>query len=359
MKPRSDASYAAVRRGHKRTTAAHLWTLDGGYDQPLPFSEGQLEFSLSRSDGVRSGRITVPGYQWYALCEPGRKTYVIVHVEIEGETWDLGSFPITGVVANRPRGTVELTLGDWAYRRAKPDGENTTTIGSVARTVRSVVEEYMGHVMPGGTFAVTVDDSNGALVQSPQEVSLGGNVWSALTTLANQVGCVIVMTNKNQGELRKFDPYAPYHDDLDGCVVGETLAVVADEAVNRVIVQGEMSNPGGDPTVYRSVKTLTMGPYKYDRDGIGKFALTETFRQPVVTQALVDAEAQRIYDRRVGIVRSQQVEIVPMPWLEVGDVVAYRSTPGDGPMLGLIDSMTFPMTAKGSQRLVLRDARIA
>lgn len=358
MKPRSGAARAAVGRGHRRLATVTLHTLGGGGGVPLPFSEGQVEFTLSRADGVRSGRVTVPGYRWWALCEPGRRTFVTVDVEIEGETWALGEFPVLRAVANRPRGTVELALGDWAYRRAQPDGEVATTIGATDRSVASVVAEYMGHVMPGGAFAITRDDSGGALVQSPIELPLGGNVWQALTSLANQVGCVIVVTSRGAGQIRRFDPQAAHVEHLDGCVVGETLGSVADEAVNRVIVQGEASNPGGDATVFRSVQTLTTGPYKYDQDGIGMLTLTEVFRQPVVTQALVDAEAARIYDRRVGVVRSQQVEVVPMPWTEVGDVVAWSSDVLGGPHYGLIDSMVLPLTARGAQRLTLRDARV-
>lgn len=355
IRPRSDASYQAVRRGHKRLTTVKLHTIKGGYEQDVPFSEGEVQWSLSDAAGIRSGRLTVPGYQWQPVLEPGRGTYVTIDVAIEGETWSLGEFPITRAVASRPRGTVEVTLGDWSLRRSLPDAEASVTIGDTARTVASVVADYLGHVLPGNSVTITRDDSNGAKCVSPIEVQLGGDVWSVLTQLANQVGCIVMMTSKATAQLRRFDPNAPYHDDLDGCLIAETLGIVADEAVNNVIVQAETSNPEGGTTVFRAERRLTTGPYKYDQDGIGELTLVETLRQPVVTQAMVDAEAQRIYDRRVGIVRSQQVETVPMPWLEVGDCLAYSSTPGNGPMYGMVDQLTFPLTARGTMRLTMRD----
>lgn len=358
MRPRRTASYDAVRRGHKRVTKLQLHTVAGGYEQELPYVDGQLEWSLSRANGVRSGRVTLAGYEWFGITDPGRGTYVTARVEIPGEQWDLGEFPILRSELTRPRGTVELTLGDWCYRRAQP-AETSTTLGSTASTVKSVVETYMGHTAPGGVFTITVDDSNGAKVQTPYDLSLGADVWGGLTALANQVGCVIVTTGRQSGQLRKFDAYAPHHDDTDGVVVSETAAIVADEAVNRVIVQAEKSNPEGGTTVLRSVRTLTTGPYRYSRDGIGLLPLVETVRLPEPTQAMVDTESKRLYDRRVGVVRSHALELVPLPWVEVGDVLAYRSTAFGGvPMYGLVDSLIFPLSARGTMRVIMRDSQV-
>lgn len=356
MLPRSREAYEAIRRGHKRLTTLGLWNADAGYVADLPYSEGTLEWSLSKADGVQSGRVTVPDYSWMPIVEPGKRTWVHAVTEIEGERWDHGTFPILRAVLNRPRGTVELTLGSWAYRRAQPDGEVATTIGATTQTVKQVVEEYMGHVMPLGRFTVTRDDSKGAKVVTPYELSLGSDVWTALTTHANAVGCVIIVTGRDTGEIRKFDPLAPYHDDVDGLVIGETVAIVADEAVNLVIVQAETSNPEGGTTVFRAERKLTTGPYAYGL-GFGEFALVETVRLPAPTQALVEAEAQRIFDRRAGIVRSQQIDIVPVPWVQPGDVIAWRST-ANGPLYGMVDSISYPLTARGQMRLTMRDTVI-
>lgn len=336
-----------------------LHTITGGYQCELPFSDGEVEWSLSDAAGIRSGKLTVPGYGWLAEVEPGRGTYVTITVEIEGEKWELGEWVVTRAVATRPKGTVEVSLGDWSLRRSLPDAEASVAIGATTQTVASVVATYLSHVLPGNSMTITRDDSGGAKCTSPVEVQLGGNVWDVLTQLANQVGCIIVVLSGSKAELRRFDPLAPYHDDLDGVLISETLAIVADEAVNNVIVQGEMSNPeGGGTTVFRAERRLTSGPYKYDQNGIGELTLVETLRQETVTQAMVDTEAQRIYDRRVGIVRSQQVETVPLPWVEAGDVLVYRSTPGDGPMYGMVDRLVFPLTASGAMRVTLRDTVI-
>lgn len=215
----------------------------------------------------------------------------------------------------------------------------------------------MRDTAPGGVFDVTRDDSGGAAVQSPVELPIGGSVWSALTTVANQVQCVVVVTGRGTGELRNFRAGAEV-ESLDGAIVSETVAVVADEAVNRVIVVGDQSDPGGDTTTFRAERTLTTGPYAYDISGIGRLALVETVRQPLVSQAVVDAEADRIFERRAGVVRSAALDVVPMPWLEPGDSVGWRSTFVPGRMSGVVNDLTLPLTARGTMRVVLRDGAV-
>lgn len=356
MRAVTDTDRAAVRRGHKRATTVTLHQ-PGGPVGVLPVSAGEVSWSLSRGEGVRSGTVTVPGYAWFERAQPGAVTWVTVDVGIEGSVWSFGEFPVTRAVAERPKGTVTLELGDWAWRRAKPDAEVATTIGSVTRSAASVVAEILGHTALGGAMTVTRDDSGGAACTTAVEVQLGSSVWAALTTLANQVGCIIVVTSRSTCELRNHRAGVPV-DGLGGAIKSETVGVVVDEAVNKVIVVGEQSNPGAETATYRAERTLTSGPYAYDLAGIGKLTLVQSVRQPVVTQAVVEAEAARLAERRFGVVRSQQVTCVPMPWLEIGDTVTWPAGFWPGILNGVIDTLTFPLTAAGDQQLTLRDAAV-
>ena len=107
MRSRTEASRQAVRRGHVRTTTATLHTIAGKVAD-LPVSDGSLTMSMSASPGVRSGRITVPGYEWWPLFSPHTACWVEVVQEIEGETWDLGQFPVKSVEEEYPGEEVPL-----------------------------------------------------------------------------------------------------------------------------------------------------------------------------------------------------------------------------------------------------------
>lgn len=354
MRAVTDTDREAVRRGHKRATTVTLHQ-PGGPVGVLPVSAGEVSWSLSRGEGVRAGSVTVPGYGWFERVQPGALTWVTVDVGIEGSVWSFGEFPVLRAVAERPKGTVTLELGDWAWRAARPDAETALTIGQGGQPVAAVVAGWLQRTAFGGAMTVTRDDSGGAMCGSAVEVQLGGSVWAALTTLANQVGCVIVVTSRSTCELRNYRAGVPV-DGLGGAIKSETVGIIADEAVNRVVVVGEQSNPGGATTVYRAERTLWNGPYGYSPSMFGGLALVQSVRQPVMSQAVVEAEAARLAERRFGVVRSQEVTCVPMPWLEVGDTVTWPAGFWPGILNGVIDTLTFPLTAGGDQRITLRDA---
>jgi hypothetical protein len=349
---RTQAAFDAVRRGHTRQVKVELWT-PNGYVADVPISDGDVSWSLSTRDGLRQGNLRVPGYEWFALLDPGTSCWVEITVGIEGEVWHLGQFPVLRDVITRPGGTVNVQLGDFAYRRAVPQAEAAVTIGATTQTVAAVVKQYMDGVLPPVT--ITRDDSGGALVLTPVQLSLGDNVWGALVDVCNQVGCVPVITSRTTAEIRNFDAGTAV-DDLTGTVERESIGVLADEAVNKVIAVVESSDYGVDNK--RAEKTLTTGPYRYDPQGFGAVAIIVNERTPVATQAQANALMNRTYERRVGIVRTQAVEVVPQPWLEVGDSVTWQPSFMSEPVTGRIETIRFPLTADGSQDITLRDAVI-
>jgi len=364
MLPRSQEAYEAVRRGHRRVAHADLY-YPSGFQTELPIKAGTVDFTLSDDEGQRKGRITVPGYEWFDILEPGHYGWVVVRIDLDGiQEFNLGEFPIVDVQVERPGGEVEVALGDWSYRRSQPMPEAQTPIGSTSQTVRAVCQEYLGHVMPtGASFTITRDDSGGALCQSPKDVSLGsGDVWSALTALCNQVGCILMVTSRSTGEIRRYDPNAAAADDVTGTVITEHLGIMASKAVNNVIVQLESSDPAApEGTMFRRDLPLTTGPYRYDQAGLGELTHSQVIRQMVATQAAANAEAQRIYDRVVGIVRTHSLSVVPQPWLQIGDLISWTPTTMSTSITGMVNSLTFPLTGGGAtqgQSLRMRDALI-
>jgi hypothetical protein len=62
----------------------------------------------------------------------------------------------------------------------------------------------------------------------------------------------------------------------------------------------------------------------------------------------------------VGIVRSTDCDVVPTPWIQLGDIVAWYPIVMDGvPIIGMVNAYSFPLTADGTQRITLRDSQIA
>jgi hypothetical protein len=353
MRTRSQEDRDIIRRGHSRFVMVELWNPTGIVHNMLPITSGEVGWSLTTANGVRTGRLTLPGYEWFRETDPGSSCWVNINITIGPTTWGLGQWPVTRSTVTRPGGSVSLQLGDWAYRRHEPDAESAATIGSTTQSIAATVAAYMGGVLPPVT--VTRDDSGGAVAQTPLQIKLGDSVWTALVNLCNQVGCVPVMTSRQTVEIRNFEAGVAV-EDVTGTVEKESVGILADEGINRVIAVVESSDYGQENM--RAVRTLTTGPYKYDPQGFGATALVVNERTPIATQAMANSLADRTYDRRVGIVRSQSLELVPTPYLEVGDVVQWKPTFLSQPLAGRIEALTFPLTSDGTQKVTLRDTVI-
>lgn len=352
MRPRTQNAYDAVRRGHNLGVFVELWGPSGKIAD-VPVVDGSVQWSLTTANGMRSGNLSVPGYEWFEALS-GPSYWVNVTIVLETEAFHLGQFPILRTIVTRPGGLVDVTLGDWAWRRSVPQGEVATTIGDVNWTLAYAVSLYMGHVLPPVT--VTRDDTNGAKIITPITFQLGGNVWSALRDLCEQHGCVPVMTSRQTAEIRNYDTGTAATEVVDGTIVKESVGILADEACNRVIAKVESTayEAGdfySDPNTY----TLKTGPYAYNPQGFGAIATVVSERTPNATQAMVNNLAQRTYDRRVGIVRTQALDVIPQPWIECGDIVKWQPSFMSQPLSGRVETLNFPLTPDGAQRMTLRD----
>lgn len=357
MKPRSQAAWDAVRRGHRRVTTIGLWTPEG-FVGNLPVMDGSLTVSLSSASGWRSGSLKVPGYEWWPYLRASACSWVDVSTSIDGEPFHLGEWPVIRAVPSHPAGFIDVTLGDWAFRRIRWPAESGFTMTAADRTLAQTVALYAA---AGWPVTVTRDDTNGAHPATDARVQPGGNVWAALTEAANSVGAVVGMVSRTTAEVRIIDPNVPYMEDVRGTVISHRPGEFADEAVNRVVVhvQGE----GTDADTYTGTATLNGGPYGYDTV-FGPAPLVEVMRVPQPSQALADAEARRIADRRFGVVRALElVEVIDQPWLEAGDIIAVTPVVGigaePGPEPFLVDTITHPVTPAGSMRIVTRQGRVA
>ncbi len=355
MLSRTQADFDALRRPHRRHAEVTLY-YPSGSQGVLPVEEGSLTFSLTTAQGNRSGRIKVPGYDMFEKVRPRNSSYVGIKISIDSSVFNLGTFPIMKATVDRPGGEVEITLGDWAYRRAQPHAEGTLALGT-GMTVKQVCQDYMSHVSPGNTYTITRDDSNGAAAV-PYDLRLGGNVWTGLQSICNFADCILITTGRNTGEIRRYDPHQPYMEDMTGTIVREQLGEHADELVNYVIFQMESSDPAANPKSYIGTQKLTSGPYAYNQDLLGEMAYVEHETVPSISQAAANAAALRVFNRRAGIVLAQSIDCVPTPWLSIGDQVAWTPSWATAPSYGLIESMTFPLTVQGTSRITLRDSTV-
>ena len=348
MRSRTEASRQAVRRGHVRTTTATLHTLAGKVAD-LPVSDGSLTMSMSASPGVRSGRITVPGYEWWPLFSPHTACWVEVSQTIEGETWNLGQWPVASVEENYPGGEVNVELEDWAARRDRSVAEWQQSMG-YGTTVAQMFQNYTSHLMPGGVFTVTRDDTNGAARPYVPQVQTGASVWDAMTECANTAGAVLVVESRTEGHVRVFNPYEPYHDEITGTVVRATVKLDLADVYNRVVVEMR----GADEAVFTGRRTITAGDWAFSRDGAGFCILTDSQSNETATQAMADAEAKRIYERRAGAVRTVDVEVIPQPWIEIGDILVWQ-VDSDRLELFSVETVEYPLRADQSMRLTSRE----
>lgn len=351
MLMRSQDAWDAVRRGHRRQAVLQLWT-PTGYVGDLPIEAGQLTVSLSTA-AHRSGSVTVAGYSWWEYVRADSYSWVDAFATIDGtETFHLGEWPIADATLNRPGGSIELSLGDWSDRRSRALAETAGAIPA-GQSLATMFGAGMSEVLPW-PFAVQRDDTLGATVASEIRLQLGGDVWAAMNQAANARGALLVVTGAGTGEIRVLNPYAPYFDDLDGTVVRESSGESLDDAVNRIVVTVEPE--AGDGTTYRAVQTLSSGAYAYSATGagIGQCVLVDTKRVKTPSQAVADAEAKRLADRRFGIVRTLDLQVIPQPWLQASDVVAVTPSTGTGPEYWMVETISYPLTAEGLMRLTAR-----
>lgn len=364
MRPRTEKDRETVRRGHTCLPRVELWKPSGKVAD-LPIEEGSVSWTLSAEKGTRSGSLSIPGYEWHKITEPGQGTWVNITATIENSTWNLGQWPVTRSQVARPGGRVELTLGDWSFRRSIPMGETAATIGDVNTPVAQTVAEYLSHVLPPVTC--TRDDSNGALPYAAETIQLGASVWGALTNLCKQRYMIPVVTSRQTVEIRDYrGPHTGTpNDDVTGTIIREQLEVHADASRNRVMTVIDVQSDAGPIAPGRGDRILDTGPYKYDQYGFGENTMVIHETRYNVTPAFANYVAQDLanyyYGRGLGLVRTHDLDVIPMPWLEVGDWISYTSsvdtTASSTPAyeVGRIESLTFPLTADGVQRIALRD----
>lgn len=349
MKPRSQQSSDAVRRGHSRLATVTLHSPDGAAGE-VPVYSGYVGFDLSSGSGPRYGQLEVPGKEWFDLFDPRRATWVEVSFSIEGESWDLGQFPVKKVEDVRPGGPVRVQLQDWAARRARLKARVEGDLWKGA-TLAQFFYEYMRDVMPGQAFSVVRDDTGGAAKPYVPRISPGGDVWAEMRRLAESADAYLIVTSLTTGEIRRYDPYAPYHDDLSGTINRSERSWDMDEVVNEAFAR--VFGEGANGAAFQSFRRITSGPLAFDRDGVGFANVVEHETVPVATQAIADARAKRLYDRRAGAVMQQSLRVVPQPWLEPGDVIVYRL---DDQVLeqGCIEQIEYPLRADGAMTIRTR-----
>jgi hypothetical protein len=326
-----------------------LWR-PSGLVGTVPISQGSVDWSLSRND-ERAGRLQVPGYEWFDLLSPRHYGWVVVKVSLEGEEFDLGEFPIVSVKVEQPGGLVDVVLGDWSIRRSRDLVEQPEDSLVSGVTLAEMARTHLNISMPWGVTC-TRDDTNGAMMPTPSKLQAGADVWDAMQAAANLVGARIVVTSRSTFEIRVYDPSIPWVENLDGVLVrgSRTVSAAKGSACNRVIVTVD----GADGQVFRSVQTMTGGnaPYAYDAARFGRAQSVERATVQEPSQAAADAEALRLANRRFGALYTVTAEVVPMPWLEVGDPVTVLIAGVREDFL--IETLRMPLTADEGMALTAR-----
>jgi hypothetical protein len=352
MRNRTAADREAVGRGHKRLARAELWRPDSGFVCEVPFTQGSVDFSLSRATGDRAGSLAVPGYSWEEVLSPAHYGWIVVTIDIDRHSWNLGEFPIMATEVATPGGLVTVTLGDWAMRRSRDVIETPTQDLYLGVTIAAMATRCLNDSFPW-TVTCTRDDTGGAMMPAEARLTGGADVWAAMQRIAGMADARLVMPTRDTVELRRYDPDRPVDEDLEGLVHRATrrLSAMKGEACNRVVVVVD----GPDQTTFRSVQTLSLGSaYDYGESGFGRAQIVETVQAVSPSQAAADMEAQRIANRRFGAFKEVDAQVPVLPWLEVGDRVSLRI--GGVMEYVHIESLTVPLTANQSMRITGRDA---
>jgi hypothetical protein len=324
----------------------------------VPVSDGQVQFSLG-GDGVRSGSLTVPGYHW-APSDPAAPLapfgqYVTVEYDYGPlGVVSLGEFPILAVQVTRPGGAVQVTLGDWSFRIVRRVRESARTWKASTKAL-DLIDTLTEYGLRGGIVVEHSDIGASETIDGEGfTMNAGDSYWRAAADIADSFGCDIWFTERNRLQIRSryATPQQP-GERLDvgpgGVVVGMTSDVDVLTAYNavKVIVESEDTEK-----TYTARRVLTTGPLAWDVDGVGEFTLVQTERLKSAKQKTADDLADRLFDRQVGVARKVALDVIPMPWIEVGDVVVIIGPSGSED--AVVESVSFPLTTATPSAITTR-----
>lgn len=354
---------AAIRAPH--TVRSYVDVMNGStvLYADVPIASGSV--TLDRTADVR-GRVElalpadaalVPDSITDLLAPNGNELRVRRGIQI-GSTWEgvaLGVFRITNVQVSDPERTIKITGLDRSQVIREANFEDAYVIAPGTNYVTALAAMVTNAAAWIPMSFMTTTATTPTLIYD--KVDEGGR-WKALQEMATALGGELFFNGAGTLILRaEADPGATpvwgVDDGAAGVIVKVDRAWSRDQSYNAAIVTS--SGPG---IPYRSIARDTdPTSATYYFGSFGK--KPRRYASPLInSQAQADSAAAAILRRSLGITQSLNLDAIPNPALEPGDVVAVRRTALGLNENAVIDEMKIGLLASDGMNLKVRARQV-
>lgn len=367
-----DSIEAAWRSSHETVISVSLVTSTLDFIRTLNPSDGKVDVDARRSIR-RTMSLTLPDYDGsltpvsaydYPLGPFSNNLIVITRSLVGGSVNSvvpLGVFAPTSVsVSTDDNGTTVSVEGeDISGRLSKPWNGRTYQVPSGTLLTNAIVN------------MLQIVDANLSFDLQPSLFTTPGLVfgtddnsspWADAQKLAQAAGHALYVANDNYVTSREYlSPQGEYslllNAGTDGVVLSLKRSMAQRAAKNGVILTGEGSGllnplrainvPASEPPGWWV--TDTNSPLNYLNYGCN----ADSIATPVIlNQTQIDSVAPLLLNSIVGV--QIEVEIVPLPHLEVGDRVAVYDADAGVSLTGIVDAFGISLNATSSQSVTVR-----
>lgn len=361
----------AARTSHTVTVSAVHTDLITGKQTPLQVVDGTVTVDVTAANR-RMLNLTVPPQQatWDTLSVPGGEitvTKTVRYIDGSTETVPLGVFVVDqDAIGYAPGDTITLTCPDRSIKVQR--GRFGLARSSVASNAAwQEIQRLVEAVWPGTTYPfpgwAQLDET--ATTKVGPIVWTDGDRWKAITDLCKANSLEFFFDAQGKAVLRPVPilttnsvPVWTVDAQNGGVLIGASRTRDLSQTHNAVIVTSSATNvvvtPQEDANTTAGDPLSTTGPLGYVPVYYSSPAIQNT------AQAM--AAAKTILRRELGVAQQISLEASPNDALDAEDVIKVilpqtdlaTSRPVE---LHILDSVTIPLTAAGSQTMQTRSTR--
>lgn len=251
----------------------------------------------------------------------------------------------TGDIVNlEADGKERLAMGDmWRPLTIKKSTPKTDAI-------RTILRERAGET------SFDIPDLSGAAYRLAATASYARThvPWASSMALASSLNRQLFYPGDGIATLRVLpdSPVWTFKSGDGGDIVSEVaISNVMEDVKNTIVVVG--AKPKGAKVRIQGVAvaeaTHALSPYRLGRNGISRFLVETIEDDQIKTQAAADAKAKAVLNDRLRSVVEVTFDVLPIPHLDPGDLVALDYGDAGGPVIEFrLNQFSIPLGTEGS-----------
>lgn len=358
----------AIRNSHQMRTEADVLYNGTAVLTGLNIVDGGITYDraasvLARCNLTLAEPTLLPGTTGDLLSPYGYEIAIrrgVVYGNSTVETVPLGVFPIQKSDTDGVTLLRTTTMFDRSQRIVDADFEDVYSVAAGTNYVTAIQSLILAGVPSTVFSAVSTTFTTPALTFA----AFSGR-WKAAQQMARSIGMEIFFDGygtcviRNEPDVRSTTPVWEISETVGatrGVLLGMKVSQTRDDVYNRVYVSAQNA---GNTAQYRGFATDTdpASPTYYD----GPFGRKpREFKSALIgSQAQADQAAAAILASQLGLANSLDLDSVPNPALEAGDVVRVRRSVFGMDEIHIADVMSIGLSASGVQHIQSRARQAA